>query len=97
MAVGAVTTASAVTTANSEDEPSHGINSLAEILGFIIGLITTEPEMAQDDMNVLGLELMYTALNAGQTGQPLPPHLPRPARPFIPAQPISVHQDLKTT
>lgn len=52
------------------EEPSHGIYSLTEILGFIIGLITTEHEVAQDDMNVLGLELMYTALNAGRTGTP---------------------------
>jgi hypothetical protein len=58
----------AVVDAPAGEEPVHGIYSLAEILGFIIGLITTEHELAHDDMNVLGLELMYTALNAGRTG-----------------------------
>lgn len=51
-------------------EAGHGIESIVEVLGFIIGLITNDTgELGHADMSIFGLELMYTALNGGQTGK----------------------------
>ena len=53
-----------------KQETGHGIESIVEVLGFIIGLITNDTgELGHADMSIFGLELMYTALNGGQTGE----------------------------
>ena len=45
-----------------------------EVLGFIIGLITNDTgELGHTDMSIFGLELMYTALNGGRSGQSIMP------------------------
>ena len=51
------------------DESEHGLESLIEILGFIIGLINSEGEGGQSDLNVFGLELMNVALSSGTSGE----------------------------
>lgn len=47
---------------------SHGLESIIEILGFIVSLITTKDDDAHPHLAVFGLELMHTALQAGGSG-----------------------------
>ena len=62
-------------------EACQGLESIVEVLGFIIGLITNDTgELGHADMSIFGLELMYTALNGGCSGLTLlrtpQPHIP---------------------
>lgn len=46
----------------------HGMECIAEILGFVISLINSVGETPHHELNVFGLELMNAALNAGGKG-----------------------------
>eukprot|EP00884_Botryococcus_braunii_P022699 jgi/Botrbrau1/9112/Bobra.0305s0016.2 len=46
-------------------EDEHGLESVIEVLGFIISLINSDGEGVHSDLNVFGLDLMNVALNSG--------------------------------
>ena len=49
-------------------ELGHGLDSVVEVLGFIIGLIVSDGDANHSDLSVFGLELMNIALNSGTSG-----------------------------
>lgn len=51
-----------------EAETGHGLDSVVEVLGFIIGLINSDAQGQHSDLNTFGLELMTVALGSGGSG-----------------------------
>ena len=55
---------------NGDESDTHGLDSINEVLGFMVSLITSQDDATHMDMTVFGLELMHTALQAGGAGDP---------------------------
>jgi hypothetical protein len=54
------------------ESAGHGLESITEMLGQLVGLIASDAVGTHTDMDEFGLELMNAALNAGGSGGWLP-------------------------